>query len=572
MLQAARPDLAVRPKLGDEDGGCEVFSPSEAPAAGFAALCGRLDNHGELSGTLVGRDLRSPKATGAGLLWGLYRASGAGAFHGLKGVFSAVVADYGAHRIHLFRSHLLGRSLYYFLSDSWLVVASDTQGVLRHPAVANDLDDAWLASFFNFRAPSNASTPFRAVRELLPGELLTVTRDNQDSSRKPSTIGQLRIRFTRDEDYVERFDELVSRSVARQAKGRRDIGVMLSGGLDSVPAAWWLHHHQEPEGRLAAYSWSLSRFPESDETGLIRQSAAMIGIPAHVTKGDELWPLCAPNELPLCPDTPQQNAYRPLKQAVYRMAADHGCRFIFNGHYGDRLYPEYHHVLAEALNCGNVGRFARELKFLAQAEGFKGLYRHSAFRQIAKKALGWRRRPRVPDNALTPFANGLIDWERNWPPEAQDHPRPDQYRALLGANAARGLDGENYFAGLYGLELVELYVDQDLIDFVLSVPAYFFWNLGETKVLMRQAMKGRIPESVRTRPRGGLLNSFYYHGMDQRVDWIKQRLFGGESDWPRFADRGRVRDILDSAHPDDLERMLVMQCVYYEMWLDRYFR
>lgn len=200
------------------------------------------------------------------------------------------------------------------------------------------------------------------------------------------------------------------------------------------------------------------------------------------------------------------------------------------------------------------------------------MYKNSTVRQIAKKALGWRSRPRVPDNPLTPYAVDRVDWERRWPPEASDHAKPDHYRSLLGAEVARGLDGECYYTDLYGLEPVELFVDQDLIDFVLSVPSHVFWDLGETKVPMRRAMRGRIPESVRTRPRGGLLNSFYCYGMGQRIDWIKQRLFSGEVDWPRFVRRDRVEEILVSQNQGDMERMLVMQCVYYEMWLDRYFR
>jgi len=249
-----------------------------------------------------------------------------------------------------------------------------------------------------------------------------------------------------------------------------------------------------------------------------------------------------------------------------------GCRFIFNGNFGDNLYPEYHHVLADALYGGKLRRFVRELKFLAELGSLQGLYRHSAVRQIAKKPLAWRGRTRIPGNALTPFANGLVDWERNWPPEARGHPRPDQYRALLGLDAARGIAGEGYFADQYGVELVEPYVDWDLVDFVLSVPSYVFWNLGETKHLMREAMKGRIPESVRSRPRGGLLVSFYNHGMDKRIDWIKHRLFSGEADWPRFAERSRIKAILEGGKPSERERMLLWQCVTYEMWLDRYFR
>jgi asparagine synthase (glutamine-hydrolysing) len=566
------PELQVTRRALGADRGYEIHQPPEAPPGGFAAICGRLDNHRELCDRSGVRGARRTPLDDAGLLWVLYRSSGVDAFLGLQGIFTAIVVDFDGQSIHLFRSPLLGESLYYFVSAEWFVAASEAHRVLRHPAAGTDLDDTWLANFFNFHTPSSAATPFRSVAELLPGELLTVTRGSHENVRIPPGIGGRRIRFSGEQEYVERFDELVSCAVAKQVKSRARIGVMLSGGLDSVPAAYWMRRHLDKDGQPSVYSWSLGGFPEADESSLITESADLIGIPVHLAAGDELWPLSRPRDLPLHPDTPQQNPFRLLKQAVYGLAQADGCRFIFNGNFGDNLYPKYHHVLADALYDGKLGRFAREFKFLVELEGLQGLYRHSAVRQIAKKALAWRGRTRIPGNALTPFANGLVDWERNWPPEARDHPRPDQYRALLGLDAARGIAGEDYFARRYGLELVEPYVDWDLADFVLSVPSYVFWNVGETKRLMREAMKGRIPESVRSRPRGGLLDSFYIYGMDKRIDWIKQRLFSGEADWPRFAERSRIKAILERGKPGERGRMLLWQCLTYEMWLDRYFR
>jgi asparagine synthase (glutamine-hydrolysing) len=566
------PDLAVTHLDLDAGRGYDLYQPPQSPASGFAALCGKFENLRLPSKCAEAGNAVPPPTSGAGLLWARYQESGVDAFRGLKGVFTAIVADLDRRCIHLFRSPLLGRPLFYFLSREWFITASDAHAVWRHPAVGGELDDSWLACFFEFQTPSNASTPFRSVGELLPGELLTVTRGGFEIARDAPGFGTRRVHFRREQDYVERFDELVSRAVARQVKGRMDIGIMLSGGLDSVPAAWWMRRHMEEGGRLAAYSWSLRNFPAADESALIEESADMIDIPAHMLVGDELWPLSNLKDWPLCPDSPQQNAFRLLKQSVYRLAASNGCRFIFNGNYGDNLYPGYHHVLADALYGGKPGRFARELKLLAETEGLWGLYRHGAIRQIAKKALGWRSRTGDSDFALTAFANGLIDRERDWPPEARDHPRPDQYRTLLGTHTARDINGEEFFTDPYEIELVEPYVDWDLVDFMLSVPSYVFWNFDESKVLMRRAMRGRIPQPVLTRPQGGLLHSFFDYGMNKGFDWIKQRLFGAEVDWPRFADRRRIEQALESGTPGERESMLIWQCVTYEMWLDRYFR
>ena len=506
-------------------------------------------------------------------LWRGYLSSGEDLFHRLRGVFSLILYDARRARLLLFRSPLIGRSLYYaFLPDRFLA-ASRTEGILMHPGFERDLDDAWLANYFAFRTPQSSATPFRAVRELLPGELLTVTRDDHRVTRRPPDIGGRRIHFAREKEYVEQFDELVSRAVARSVRGRVGLAVMLSGGLDSVPVAWWLNRHRAPGCRVMACSWSLRRFPQADESRLIEQSAETIGIPLRLLPGDDLWPLKNPQAWPLCPDTPQQNAFRLLKEAIYAHAASDGCRYIFNGNYGDNLYPEYHHVLADALYGGSLGRFAGEIQWLVRRNGVRGLYRSSAFRQVAKRGLRWRSKTRIPeDTALTGYALARVDWERCWPPEMSEHRRPDHYRGLLGAEIARGINGEQYFTGRYGLELVEPYMDWDLVDFVLSVPSHLFWNRGTTKVLMREAMRGRIPEEVRTRPRGGLLDTFFHYGIDRRLDWMRKRLLSPGADWPRFVERKHIGKILDNPAPSEVDKMRVFQCAGYEMWLDRYFR
>jgi asparagine synthase (glutamine-hydrolysing) len=323
---------------------------------------------------------------------------------------------------------------------------------------------------------------------------------------------------------------------------------------------------------VKAYAWTLPGFTEADESLPIRQSAASLGMNLQLFDGRAFWPLRDPEHWPLCPSTPQLNGFRLLKSALYRLAADDGCQAVVNGHYGDRLYPHYHHVLADALADRRLAEFLRELEFVLRRSGALGLHRHPAVRRVAKRALGRRDVWRLSADALTPDARRLMQGLADWPPEADEHPRPDHYRALLGAEVAKGVNGEQFFTAQFGLDWVEPYIDWDLVDFVLSVPAYAFWNRGETKVLMRRAMRGRIPEAVRTAPRTGLLGEFFHDGMDRSMAWIKRRLAGREVDWPRFVERRVVERICESRDRNDRDRLLVLACVAYEMWLDRYFR
>ena len=68
---------------------------------------------------------------------------------------------------------------------------------------------------------------------------------------------------------------------------------------------------------------------------------------------------------------------------------------------------------------------------------------------------------------------------------------------------------EQYFADLHGIERRDPFHDESLVGFMLKAPASFSVREGRTKWIMREAMRGRLPDEFRLKQRTGLLNSYF---------------------------------------------------------------
>ena len=123
------------------------------------------------------------------------------------------------------------------------IVFSNTLNCVRlHPGVSNRLNDLAIADFLLFEMNQDPSTTsFADIRQLPAAHTLTYAKGiclhvviGNCPSAEP-------IHFSRNAEYVERFRELLEAAVADRLRGSGagacNVGVMMSGGLDST-ALW----------------------------------------------------------------------------------------------------------------------------------------------------------------------------------------------------------------------------------------------------------------------------------------------------------------------------------------------
>jgi asparagine synthase (glutamine-hydrolysing) len=348
---------------------------------------------------------------------------------------------------------------------------------------------------------------------------------------------------------------------------------MLSSGIDSAPAAAIAAQQLKKNGQaLTAYSWSLPGFDTADESTQIQQVASFANIPLHLIPATDRWPLYNREKLHLTANSPLSNALQGLKDIVLEEAADDGCKIILNGWFGDRLFMFSQRLLIEeAYRAGQAGLAMSELLYWIKRKGWKG----------ASNALINRLRTRLSSRAdqlqetaaakpwLSEFSCQHLMSE-DWPPEAEQHRHPDHFRSMTGpGNFQFGGNNKASF-GRFRIEQRDLYQDEELIDFMLSIPLTQFMRLGQTKFIARNAANGLIPENIRLQSRVGVLSEFYEYGIWQRERaWLQERLFDNQCTWDEYIDRAWLTAQFKKEHPPKTASLVAWQCLTYELWLEK---
>ncbi len=315
----------------------------------------------------------SDRDSDAALILHAYAAWGPRCVEHLAGDFAFAVWNRRAQSLFCARDQF-GIKPFYYAELGELFLFSNTLNCLRkHPAVSNRLDEAAIGDFLLFGLNyESASTSFADIQRLPPGCSLLVSRPSVKATRYWRPPTEQRIHFAREEEYVERFNELLTTAVAERLPNDT-VGVLLSGGLDSGAVATGAKEISsanggKPEVRSYTVGYEdAATDPEGSRGGALAKS---LGIPNHYISFEKL-------ELFERADDPAYRFPEPIDDALsaalfrqYReIAAD--CRVALSGEGADNLmYFEFEPYAKELRQSGKYGQLAREAARFAWARPF----------------------------------------------------------------------------------------------------------------------------------------------------------------------------------------------------------
>ena len=120
------------------------------------------------------------------------------------------------------------------VSASWL---RKNKPLLAHPLLTTRLNESRLAAYFALDAPSDGSTFFADVSELLPAHVMVIDEDTVHTRRYWEPDPRAVIRYRSDAEYAEHFRTLLKQSVVCRLRASTPPVAMMSGGLDSTAVA-----------------------------------------------------------------------------------------------------------------------------------------------------------------------------------------------------------------------------------------------------------------------------------------------------------------------------------------------
>jgi asparagine synthase (glutamine-hydrolysing) len=510
------------------DGPVRATGIAEPRTAAWVVGHVRLDGREELRDALGAAGVATARdASDSDLILSAWTAWRESATERLRGDFSFALWDPARRVLFCARDALGVRPLYWAEFGDCFVCSNELEAILAHSRATRALHNPAIVSFLanGFNADLT-TTSFADVRRLAPAHQLCVSVDG--GAGTPRRYWDFPVppplRFTRDEEYVERFRAILGDAV-RDRLRENSAAILLSGGLDSTSISATARR-VAPNVALHAWTHDMTPFAPADEVPLARGVASRLGIALDVVR-DELAPLDqltntrfhTPEPL----DEPEWDAWTQL---LHRIGADSAVLII--GDDGDALFrPPGLVTMLRTLPARDV--FWPSLAY--------------AITHRRRPHLGVRTRAKITGSAhaLRPEAVRLLA-----DPVWQSVLEPAQ-RAYTGT----------------ALDMVWPLLDTRIIEFVFAIPPVPWC---QKKELLRRAFKDELTDSIVTRPKSPLRG--FFEG--QVVAWRASRNIDAIviSDRAReFVDSTCVVDTLRSGSTESVHAM--WRVLILDQWLQR---
>lgn len=495
----------------------EVSQPhTNEDASLVLVIDGYLTNWEELRRDLTARGARLRNASDAELVLRAYEQWGEDCASRLEGEFAFVIADQRARRLYAARDHQGLRPLFWYQDRNALLIASDLAAIIKGAERPPEPNLEYCATIVSGEWHLRDATVWQGVERVPQAHWLTsdgVTVRRQQYYQLPV---HRRLRYPREEDYVDHYREVLIDAVRRTARSHRTLGVAVSGGLDSS-ALYCIAHRLEQAGKLPApgllgVTLAGEEGTNAYELPYVRAAAAHCGrevIEAPLFRPDIGWFIdrsIRDCDIPI----PQNGA---MSRNLEAAAVAGGARILMHGDGGDQWLDGNVHYYREFMREGQVAGFCAALQRDAAVIGWRAILPLALRTAIGGFAPDFARRIMRRRRLERRYANpDLLFWmqpawrarlqQLEWDYEMSLPADPEAWRGwarLFSPYRSYALDVVQRQHAQSGLETRAPMQSRAFIEFCVTTPEWIR-NQGQlTKVVHRKAMRSIMPDIITDR-------------------------------------------------------------------------
>jgi asparagine synthase (glutamine-hydrolysing) len=487
--------------------------PAVAARGNMLSFDGRLDNHEELR---VELEMPHKSMPDSEIILAAFERWGESCFSRLVGDWALALWSNSDRVLYLARDHAGTRTLYYELAQGRVRWSTHLETFFVDSS-GRDIDEVYAASYLAGLSIGEL-TPYEHVRAVPPAHFIRI--EGQSISRKQHWScwrARDEIRYRSDDDYEEHFFSLFKGAIRRRTGNGVPVVAQLSGGMDSssiVCVSDVLQREassssDDLDQLIDTVSYYDDSEPGWDERPFFTAVEAVRGKPGmHFetsfanrtfsplpgSVGRYMWP-------------GSDSSSFAQEEALAHLLKGKGIRAVLSGLGGDELLggvptgtPELADLLVQGkfgVLCAQAFRWClptRTPLFYEIIDTGKSTWTaYSGSRQRRNIAPAWvssqlkkSLRSRQPDSA------SISDRLRHPPSQIF---AGEAWESILGSlpHLQPGI--------LCRYEFRYPYLDRDLVDFLLAIPRTQLVRPGRRRFMMRNAMKGIVPDAVLERKR-----------------------------------------------------------------------
>jgi len=452
----------------------------------------------------------------------LYQEYGEKLFAKINGMFAFAIYDFRTGKTLLARDRMGKKPLHYSVKGDTLVYGSEPKALLQHPLIGKTISPDALNAYLTFEYVPTPYCIYQDIQKLEPGHYLTFENGGV-TAKEPFWTIQFNHQPITFETALTRLDELLSDATAIRLMADVPLGVFLSGGLDSSAVAYYAQRNSA--SRIQTFSIGFQE-KSYDEATYARTVAKHLGTEHHEKT------LTAQDSLDLLPgiaaelDEPFADASIIPTYLLSKFTRGH-VTVALGGDGADEMLAGYPTFTSDYLR-GIYGRMPRLVDSLANRvanllpvsddnisldfkakqflKGFqeKPDYTHTlwlgSFSPRQKRQL---LSPDVLAQLTDKTGLGLIDRHvATLPANTSDFDQTTYiyYLTYLLDDILVKVDRASMYNSL---EVRAPFLDYRVVDFANSLPESFKRKGLTGKYILKELMRGKIPNDIIDRPKKG---------------------------------------------------------------------
>lgn len=485
---------------------------------------GEIYNHSKLRDVLEAQGHSFHSRSDTEVLLKLFQIHGVDCLSMLEGMFAFAIWDSTDKILFLARDPLGIKPLYFVQNEKGFMFASEIKALLKSGLISKKVDGKALCQYLLFGSLQDPKTLIEGVESVAAGHWITyvngdVTRGSywKADHKTPHVTSNCAVQVARD---------ALEDSVARHLESDVPIGVFLSGGIDSTSIVAIMRRLGVPNIKTFSISFDDPKFNEGDDAKRTADHFKTEHFDWRMTEEDGKMLLSS--FLSAC-DSPSIDGFNTF--CVAKLASDMKMKVVLSGLGGDEIFSGYRSFedvprLTRIHQCLSFLRLSKPLgRVLEKYSRSNGMRRAGACLRTPPSitAAYWAMR-----GIFTPHEVSLVT--QNYTEESQHYDKIiSELRWSIGnaptmRDAVSELEITRYMCNqllresdvmsmAWGLELRVPFVDQKLIDKLLTIPSSIRLRAG--KKLLIEAVP-ELPVWTINKPKRGFVFPF--------AEWAKDAL------------------------------------------------
>ena len=479
---------------------------------------GEIYNYLELRKELEGLGHSFQSTGDSEVLLHAYLEWGSQCLNRLNGMWAFLIYDRRDGKVFGSRDRFGKKPLYLYRTPTHVLLASEIKAILASGTYAGGPNWPLVSRFFlegnldqlNF----GNETFYSDIVQIRPGAAFEIDFSGGVREWQYWSVDVL----PGDEDLCcdQKFYEIFEDAVRLRLRSDVPVGIFLSGGLDSTSIACTVAKLRKENERgnsspFLAFSFQAEKF---DESAFIAETVKQTGVQLVLFQPDPRTLLEKMERMLWYQDEPVHSMVAVITFELSRLAAERGVKVILNGGGADETLAGYPNLFENY--WFSISRTKKMSVLWNEIVAYSKVHESDPQRLFLKSA-GWFMKQPIMSLKLYRV---LASWRQTrtlrshpWFSEELTAQLPGKSTAPVNMDLESALKScmdsaplpfylrlEDRNSMAHSVEARMPFLDYRLVSFANRLPVNWKMRGGWSKYVLRESMRGRIPESVRTRP------------------------------------------------------------------------